>query len=77
VIKVYAKPGGYNDNSPGPSRLSRNASGLAHQSYPEGNIVDGTNGFVDLMAPESRGQLYSDRLVDTSRRGQGRGRGGR
>ncbi|KAH6687486.1 hypothetical protein F5X68DRAFT_275950 [Plectosphaerella plurivora] len=74
VIKVYAKPGGYTDNNAAPSRPAR-------QSHTDGNIVDGSNGFyVDLTASNggaSRGQLYSDRLIDTNRRGQGRGRNGR
>ena len=74
VLKVYPKPGGYKDSPSQPPTAPR-----ALRSN-EGNVVDGSNGFADLMNTDngpSNGRLYSDQLVGGARRGRGRGRGGR
>ncbi|KPM46273.1 hypothetical protein AK830_g333 [Neonectria ditissima] len=95
LIKIYPKIGGFQatekatppSNAPSGPRGSRNGKNIPKNN---GEVVDGSHGFPDLMDTSnvnSNGsssrpdRLYSDRLVGGSgnRRGRGnqRGRGGR
>ena len=74
MIKVYPKPGVYKDSA------SKTPTGPRAQRTNEGNVIDGRNGFGDLMdttGGTANGSLYSDQLVGGSRRGRFRGRAGR
>ena len=73
MLKVYSKPGGYKDSPAQPP------TGPRAFRANEGHVIDGSNGFRDLMDTDSgpsNGRLYSDHLVGPKEK-RSRGRGGR
>ncbi|WYZ40269.1 hypothetical protein EsH8_IV_000610 [Colletotrichum jinshuiense] len=84
IIKVYPKPGGYKEPV-GPAGAPTGPGSRGANNRPtSGNVIDGTNGFPEVMEEDNAGPsnngLYSDRLVGGSggggnRRGRGFNRG--